>query len=65
MLRDLDFEYRIMTELLTSQGKYQVVDMLKQDQREAYNDLCTHGDFFTNVEGVDVSLETVLSVKEE
>ena len=65
VFKDLSFEYRIMTELLTSNSKYSILDMLKLDQKDHYYNLCTFGDYYINEKEEQVPLDTVLSVKDE
>lgn len=48
IFKDLYLEYPIMTELLSSGNQHTVVDLLKQDNIDNFDSLCTFGDYYIN-----------------
>lgn len=58
-------EYRIVTELLSSNGLHTVIDLLRLDNKDNIGDLCTFGDYYVNDIGENIPLDKVLTVKIE
>lgn len=48
LLKELAVEYCIMTELLSCNQTFTITDLLKKDQKETFDELCTFGDYFVN-----------------
>ncbi|CDW89469.1 UNKNOWN [Stylonychia lemnae] len=65
VIKELYLEYRILTELLSQGQQNTVIDLLRRDNKDHLDELCTFGDYYLNEIGECVPTETVLTVKNE